>query len=335
MVENEIPGVRKFMSKTAKLLWVSWEHHRRTDTICKKLNIPMQVINTRHTGILRYIILCVKTLHLLFKNRPSTLIVQNPSIILSFLGLLLRFLFRYKLIVDAHNEGVSPFINTGFIFKHITRLLHRKANLTIVTNKALEYIVIENKGRPFILPDGLPDFSSTTETLSTSPQKFLLLIATYAADEPVKEIFEAIGLLDTHKISLKVTGNDKKLPENIRRTLSPDIKLLGFIPEDQYVQEIRNSTAIIDLTTMPNCLVCGAYEAISLGKPIILSRSEASISLFHKGAIFTDHDPYSIKEAIIKLLNSIDTYTTGAQEMKKLYEKQWDTITIKFAEELT
>src|SRR5690606_37416736 len=111
--------------------WISWQYHRRTENIAAYYGIPVKVIKSEARGVARYVGSSLMTLRHLYARRPDVLIVQNPSLVLTLLAVLARPLFRYRLIVDAHNEAVQPFINTGSTVIRLSRWLLRRADLTI------------------------------------------------------------------------------------------------------------------------------------------------------------------------------------------------------------
>ena len=66
-----------------------------------------------------------------------------------------------------------------------------------------------------------------------------------------------------------------------------------FLPvtcqKDEYVSMLYSVDATIDLTNRENCLVCGAYESVAAGKPMILSKTQALMEYFNKGAVYVEH----------------------------------------------
>ena len=60
--------------------------------------------------------------------------------------------------------------------------------------------------------------------------------------------------------------------------------------------------ATIDLTTRENCLVCGAYQSIAAGKPMVLSKTRALQTFFPAGAVYTDNSAADIRRCIEKVL---------------------------------
>src|ERR1051325_11240274 len=96
---------------TSSTLWISWQNHRRTSEICAALNIELHPLIPPVQGLRKYPGLIRRTWRLLQARRPKAVIVQNPSIVLTALAVLLRPLFNYALVVDAHNEAVEPYQN--------------------------------------------------------------------------------------------------------------------------------------------------------------------------------------------------------------------------------
>src|SRR5690606_19225562 len=138
------------------------------------------------------IVLACRTARLLWQRRPTTLLVQNPSLVLAAWVILLRPIWRYRLLVDAHNETVEPFLNRARWIRILTRWVLRRADLVIVTNEHLGKSVMQAGGRYFVLPDRVPSPPPTAAT--TLPNGFnVALIATFADDEPVAEVLQAVS----------------------------------------------------------------------------------------------------------------------------------------------
>ena len=259
-----------------KTIFISWEKHLRTRTLCSKLDIELIEIIHKKNSILRYIYSTWDTYKAITKYRPSILLIQNPSAILAFISNLLKIIFKYKLYIDAHNEAVTPYVNNSFLFRWLCLFNIRKADLTIVTNINLAQIVKNKGGEALILPDIIP----TPPIIQPKPNKYppykVVLICTYAPDEPYEEVIEACTNLKN--VNLYITG---KTPTRLKdKSTPPSLVFTGYLAEIEYWSLLFESHIIIDLTEMPDCLVCGAYESISIEKPLILSNNKASLSTF-------------------------------------------------------
>src|SRR5260370_29935708 len=104
-------GSGRGLRRMSGALALTWLQHRRTKELCAGLDIELLVLTTKLDGTLRYLVLGARTLVQLARRRPQVVLVQNPSLILAALAAALRGVLGYRLIVDAHNEAVVPFIN--------------------------------------------------------------------------------------------------------------------------------------------------------------------------------------------------------------------------------
>jgi glycosyltransferase involved in cell wall biosynthesis len=253
--------------------------------------------------------------------RPKVVLVQNPSLILAVLTALVRPLFGYKLVVDAHNEAVEPYINRSRIVLAFTSWVLRRADLTIVTNRYLAQTVVAAGGNPFVLPDRIPrPLQHERKELAGSFR--LLLIATFAPDEPLAAVIDAVR--DT-PYSLYVTGNHRKAPPELLAQALPNVTFTGFLSEADYWAHLAACDAVVDLTTMPNCLVCGGYEAASLAKPLLLTRSPAAVDLFGEAAVFTDNSTADIRRALEELRSRAVDLAARMQKRHHELDREWRT----------
>jgi len=204
----------------------------------------------------------------------------------------------------------------------ISRFIQRHADLTIVTNEGLQKHVIANKGRPFILPDKIPDILSSTTLRQLKGRANLLFICSYAADEPYEAVIQAAEDLPDD-IRIYVTGNYKKA-SRLPAILPPNVELTGFVPVEEFEALLNSADATIDLTTRENCLVCGAYESVAAEKPMILSDTKALRDYFNIGAIYTTHTAVAIQNAIVEAIDRKEELTAQIKRLKKDRIASWD-----------
>jgi glycosyltransferase involved in cell wall biosynthesis len=293
------------------VIFISWQKHQRTRSFCEKLGIPLLEITTQKSGLARYREVIARTFAILREYKPKKLIIQNPSIVLTTLAVVLKPFVRYQLVVDAHNEAVIPQNYNNYIIRLLARFLIRYSNATIVTNDVLANTVNSYGGKALVLPDFLPNVDVRPFLLAPKDDERyeLTLISTYANDEPYQEVFAALQKLG-NKFRLKVTG---KIPAHIDRHLLPsNVELLGFISHQEYWEQLYRSHVVIDLTTMDNCLVCGAYESMAIEKPLLLSANPASLSLFGDYATHVENESNAIAQGITDLVSN---YSQIAEKM--------------------
>jgi hypothetical protein len=98
---------------------------------------------------------------------------------------------------------------------------------------------------------------------------------------------------------------------------------------------LRAVDAVVDLTLMDDCLVCGAYEALSLAKPMVLSNNAASIELFAEAAVFTDNTPADIRRALDALRAQHHQIREAAERRRRELSERWNASAHNLAAQLT
>jgi glycosyltransferase involved in cell wall biosynthesis len=303
-------------------LWISWYAHRRTTGLCEAWSIPLQLVGSRRRGVLKWLDQSVRTIALLRRYRPDVLFVQNPSLGLTMLAVIVRRLFGYYLVVDAHNEGVRPFNRSGAAINTLTRSLLRRADATIVTNEALAADVLRAGGRPLVLPDRLP----IPPALPAGPARSsggaprVVVVSTFAPDEPIASVMSAAASLPD--VEFVITGNAQRIA-GLDIAVPGNVRLAGFVPDQEYWELLAQAEVVCDLTLMPDCLVCGAYEALALGRPMVLSDNPPTRRLFGAAAVFTQSDAVSIAQAIRAALEQRGDLERRAREGRESFRAQW------------
>lgn len=284
----------------ASRLWLTWEIQRRNRTLSKKLDATLYELISKKKGLARYAELIVKSYQVLIKEKPQLLFVQNPSLILALWAAFNRPFFCYRLIVDAHNAGLYPAEGRSALLNFAASLVLRFADLTIVTNAPLALVVINKKGRPFVLPDPLPDLPMLNPSGYGKKTKIVLTyVCTWADDEPTRDVIDAASEF-TNELTLNITGRP---PSWVKETPVPDnVVLTGFLSEADYLDLLQSSDALIVLTTRENCLNCGAYEGVALEKPLILSDTQVIRAYFNTGVVYSQAHKQAIVSAIRALL---------------------------------
>lgn len=304
-----------------KWIWNGWESHRRTREICTDLGIPCFVETRELPRLLKYPYFMSRTLRLLARTRPDGLLVQSPSIVLALWAVVLKRVFRFALVIDAHNEGVRPYQKALRRWSALYRHMQRQADLTVVTNDRLGTVVVRNGGRPFVLPDRLPAVSEIRPAELRGRHR-IVCISTFASDEPYEEVIEAGRLLgdDTY---LYLTGNPGRLPASLRRRAAENVVFTGYLSDEDYWRTLKAATAVLDVTRLDDCLVCGGYEAVALEKPLIVTDTPVLRALFSKGTVYTRNSAEDISSAIATAIRDADRLTAEVKDLKHDLQALW------------
>lgn len=310
------------MHKKKHIVWIAWEKHRRTSEIARIFpDIRLFQFECDAPRLLRYFVLIAKTSRILLKEKPDIVFVQNPSLILTGYMITVCNVLGLKCVVDAHNEGIRPFSHKLNWLLPVYGLLQKHADLTIVTNQELAEEVIANGGVPFVLADKLPEFHEY-RSVELKGKYNVVYICSFEKDEPYQEVIEAARLLDSD-IYFYITGNYRKASIEIIDNAPSNVVFCGYLSEFDYINLLYSCDVIMDLTLMDNCLVCGAYEAVSLGKPLIVSNTRAIRNYFSKGAIYSENTSQGISTSLKHFLKNKQKFTEEVSSLKPQIEKEW------------
>lgn len=288
-------------------IWLTWEHHRRSVELAQALGIDLFTVEVTASRSIRYPVSIVRTVLILLRERPRIIFSPSPSLILIATLAILRPLLGFRIVCDLHNAGVDYVFDTRAALRSLARWSYRQVALAVVTNEELKKLI-----RPFVsdvavLPDKLPMLlpSALPTTLQAFPRPYLVLVSTFAYDEPIEEVLKAFGQT-AGSSTLFVTGKREKAGELLRYE-SQRIHFTGFLSQPEYDALISNADLVIDLSTLANCLVCGAYEALAAGVPTLLSESAAGREVFGPGgARFSCNTVDALTAALSQAVESLE-----------------------------
>lgn len=304
--------------ETASRIWITWERQRRNESMARWLSADLCELEHAGGRVARYLALCSRTIRLLRAAGAEIVFFQNPSLVLSVLIVVLKKLgvVRAKIVGDFHNAGVYP-AHGGFLCRWIAR----SSDLTIVSNPNLVGVVNGWGAKAIAVPDPLPAFHADTdrgERIADNAFKFLF-ICSWADDEPVAEVVRAAAIIEKDYPFFKIIITGKpKLQKHLSGISVPDsIVLTGFLSEAGFEGQLNTADVILDLTTRPDCMVCGAYEAIAAEKPAILSDNPPTREYFNRGVEFTDNSAADIAHCMIKSYQNIAAMKADIKTVKR------------------
>jgi glycosyltransferase involved in cell wall biosynthesis len=280
-------------------IFITWYPYcRRSDAIAEQIGARSYLVHylrfkVPYLAPLKYILQCIKTLWILFRNRPSLVLVASPPVFAPLLIWLLSKPLRYVFVIDAHS-GVFQHRRWKWALP-IQRFLARRALLTIVTNDHMQDIVRSWKSNVAKIQDLSLNLDPQGKA-SRRPGFHVVFICTFSGDEPVEEVARAGRLLAD--VSFTFTGDPYYAPANFRATLASNVRLTGFMPDAEYLALLRGADAILVLTLEDHTMQRGAYEAMSLEKPLITSHWPLLKRTFSRGTIHVDNTAEGIASAV-------------------------------------
>lgn len=302
-------------------IWITWERHRRSRGLSSAFNAQLHEICVPGNALRRYFLSGLRTVQILMRSRGARVFVQSPSIVLALLATITCRLTGSRVIIDAHNGGVTPLEGKSKALVRIAQLALRWSDLVIVTNSGLANHVKALNPRVAVLIDPMPNLAQIYGDPNVKKRTSILAICTWASDEPFLELIAAAPMLPP-RYELVITGRPK-LSEAQLAQLPENVRLAGFVSEEEYVQLLRSCDVAVDLTSREDCLVCGAYESISAHKPLVVSGTNALRDLLADAAIYCTNDARSIAAAIRTAVDSIGDLQRKARARDKALRIRW------------
>jgi glycosyltransferase involved in cell wall biosynthesis len=308
----------------ASRIWISWNKQRRNIGLSKAFSAVLYMSELDLPRWLRMPLEFYRSWKLVRREKPTICFTMNPSIFSSWWLSKLARQYHFLLVTDLHtlNNNISGWFSK--IFYHFFKSGIRDSDLVIVTNPIYKSQIIGINPSVVCIPDPLPFFQNTLlskKSLTCTPSKFsVLLICSFGEDEPLTELLALDSQLD--EFSILVSGNWKVKFSSLPAT--KNIRFLGYLPDSEYDSLLCSIDATMVLTTQEACLCCGAYEAYSAGKPLVLSGTKALRGFFGEAPIYTDNSSPSILKSLQAVKKEKDSRTqmiiSGRDSLRTAFE---------------
>ncbi len=282
--------------KTALIAWRKLS--RRSTLLARALDAELFFFKDR----LPYLRAIWKTHFAVRKAKPDVVIVQLPQGPLLLQALILRGLMGCKVVADVHtgfllNKSWKEVLLNGPFKSLLSRadlvLAHNEPQLTLFPKKIIPKTIVVYDQWQLCEPESISVITKGN---------YLVFPASFAPDEPLKEVIEAVETVDP-AVKLYVTGNWKRQPQ-IKTAVSERVVFTGYLPENEFDHLIAGAGAIITGTKRENTTLMSGWEAVAYQKPLALTETTTLKSLFKDYAVFYDwKDPMSIIQAIKEALN--------------------------------
>jgi glycosyltransferase involved in cell wall biosynthesis len=267
----------------------------------------------------KYILQAVKTLRLLFRERPDAVHVQTPPFVA---GLVVDFYCRLtgaEYVLHYHSAAFSPIWDWALPF---TKYLARRAKANIVTNQHWADIVASWGGHPLVMVDPFLDLPES-EPYQMDSGFNIAVVSTFADDEPLGTVLEAAEI--SPEVNFYITGDKRKKSPGFFERAPANVKFTGFLdPDHQYPGLLRTADAVMVLTTRNYTLQLGGCEAVAVGKPLITSDWPYLHEVFGKGTVYVEASPESIREGIQRLRENYARFSAEVDVLRQESQEEWE-----------
>jgi glycosyltransferase involved in cell wall biosynthesis len=295
-----MPTVRSSRRRGVVIAWMPVS--QRSSTIAERLGYDLVLIDRSGfrrawTAPLVYPVSAIRTILALLRLRPRAAIIAVPPFVAPLVALPFLIVLRARLAVDVHSGAVLD--RRWRWALGILGWVGRRSVAAIVTLPSLEAPFRTRGVTTMVIPDPLPNLtvpaSAAPSGAVADGRPLVVAVCGWGLDEPIEAL---IGSATDRPWRLVLTGR-------VRRELSPpppNVTLAGFLDDQAYVQLVARADAVVVLTERDDTLLSGAWEAIALERPLVLSGTAALRTTFGDGIVYVDADPASIAAGIDAVL---------------------------------
>lgn len=308
------------MKKRLKIVYLAWApYNRRAECFAQQLGAELILISffkyrNPKWAIIKYPIMAIQTLLVLFKRKPEIIFVMTPPLFCVIFVYIYCICFQSKFIIDAHTGSLlsKPWIKLRLLHK----FLCRQAIVTVVTNQYLVQL-IKSWGAfgvamnpPIVLPD--------IKYKKLAGNHNVLFVNSFAPDEPIEEIIEVAKVLQS--IAFYITGDCSTAPKKIINQSSSNVIFTDFVPYKKYLQLMHSVDGVLCFSKRDYTLLSGGEEALFVGKPLLTFNFNFLKEFFNEGTVFVEQNTESIAKGVQILI----------QNRKKLAKEMLHLRSIKF-----
>ena len=301
-----------------KRIYITWDRYSsRSDSTAKFFDAKSYSIEAIKSPAillvpLKYFLATVKTLTVLSRERPDVVFVQNPPTVAVLVVWLYCRIFGSEFIPDTHSG-----IFTGkrwSVFLGLNRFLGKRALANIAHN---DYFVckIRQWGAKAVNLGSVPRQMKTDKSYHIRKGFSVVFPCSFYPDEPIEEVINAAKLL--RDVNFYITGNLKRASTELFKTTPDNVVFTDFLPHEDYVALLKACNVVMCLTTQDFTNQSGAYEAIAVGRPIIVSNWPLLRDLYYRGVIHVDNTHASIIRAINEIRGNYSYFLDQIQILKE------------------
>lgn len=305
------------------LVWGPPSYGPRSRVFADELGIDVEFVTSfgrRHAAdaVLRYLVQGLRTAYLLWQRRPEVVFVQSPPTPAVLCAQLYAMATRALVVVDAHSGALElPYWTRP---RWLRRRLTRHAFATIVTGDHYAEAVRRDGGRPVVIPD-VPTPAPVVRRPAPSDAFDVVVISSFAPDEPLEAIAEVAAR--TPEVTYHVTGDPDRAPGRLPSPPPTNMRLTGYLPDDEYISLIASSDAVMCLTTRDHTMQCGACEALSLSTPLITSDWPILRDYFDEGTVHVGATTDEIHRGVRRMVQEHDELRSGIAHLGARRRAEW------------
>lgn len=229
--------------------------------------------------------------------------LQLPPTFLVHLLVAYRALTRrsFKIVADCHNASLRPPWSRLPLFYTVLN----RCDLILVHNDdvARDATALGVAGDRLLVLEDAPAYRNRVPTshVAKDGEGHVLVPCSFHNDEPILEVLDAARAFPD--VTFKITGPRARAEAKGYVGKAPaNVIFTGFVCVEEYDKLVWTARAILGLTLLDGIQLSVAGEAISAGRPLILSNTSTLRRLYGQGARFTENTAASLEAALFEVL---------------------------------
>lgn len=274
----------------------------------------------RHIALLplRYGANVVRMWQTLRRHRPRVLVAVTPPVLAPAVAWLWCTVHPCALVVDCHTATFHWWKWRWTIPVH--RLLLRRALAALLHSEADTALVRRWGVRALLLPDDLPDPGEASPSASRASTARVVVAGSLDRDEPVAAALDAAALLPD--VEVRFTGDASRLPASLRARVSRNVVFTGYLAYPQFLGELLSADAVAVFSRDASAMNRAAFEAIGLGRPLVVSDVTGLRTRFGAAALVAMNEPEAMVRAIRQALRDQGMLAERSQALGRAFRSE-------------
>ena len=244
---------------------------------------------------LAYVMKSFQTWNTLSRDNPRTVLVITPPVFAPLVAWLWCLVHRRPLVVDCHT---GAFHSPKWVWaRPIHRWLLRRVRVVLLHTAELEALAGSWGARALMVPDDLPQ-AGDAQAVPPAERRRVLIAGSMDSNEPVVEAIEAARLLPD--IEFHITGDPELLMAKVRSGAPRNVLFTGFLAYPLFLGEMLAADVVGVFSTDPRIMNRAAFEAVGLGRSLVLSDLPALKERFDGAALFCSNEPDAMAQTLLQ-----------------------------------
>lgn len=242
---------------------------------------------------LRYARAARQTWGRLSRERPGLVVAISPPFLCPLVAWIWCRLHSARLVIDCHT---GAFHGSRWAWaRPVSKWLARRADLVTLHTESHRAEVVGWGAKGMLLPDDVPG-PDQAEPVPAPGRPVVLVAGSMDDNEPVEAAIEAARLLP--EVEVRLTGDRDRLPSDLVRSAPANVVFTGWLAYPRFLGELLVADVAAAFSVDPHIMNRAAFEAVGLGRALVLSDLPGLRDRFGSAAVFCANEPQAMAAAL-------------------------------------